>query len=53
PAEIVQVGDEVMVRIVRIDGVNHRLGLSMREIGDDDDAISSELYDDLLGQSAQ
>ena len=34
PAAWLAVGDDVAVRIVRIDGVNHRLGLSMREIQD-------------------
>jgi small subunit ribosomal protein S1 len=31
PGEVVSVGDEVEVRILRIDSVSHRLGLSMRQ----------------------
>ena len=33
PSEVVSLGDEVMVRILRIDSANHRLGLSMRQTG--------------------
>ena len=32
PAEVVRPGDQVQVRILRIDSVNHRLGLSMCQI---------------------
>jgi len=31
PSEVVRPGDEVQVRILRIDSANHRLGLSMRQ----------------------
>jgi len=44
PSEVVQSGDEVIVRILRIDTVNHRLGLSMRIEQDEtsDDLPSDE-----------
>ncbi|MCD6518480.1 MAG: S1 RNA-binding domain-containing protein [Anaerolineae bacterium] len=32
PSEVVQVGDQVLVRILRIDSEHHRLGLSMRQV---------------------
>jgi small subunit ribosomal protein S1 len=32
PAEVVSTGEQVQVRILRIDSANHRLGLSMRQI---------------------
>jgi small subunit ribosomal protein S1 len=34
PSEVVSVGESVMVRILRIDSANHRLGLSMRQVGE-------------------
>ena len=45
PAQIVQAGDEVLVRILRIDSEHHRLGLSMRQV---DPASAREwgLFDD-------
>ena len=45
PAQIVQPGDEVLVRILRIDSEHHRLGLSMRQV---DPASAREwgLFDD-------
>jgi small subunit ribosomal protein S1 len=35
PAQMVQPGDQVLVRILRIDSHNHRLGLSMRQATED------------------
>jgi len=32
PAQVVKPGDQVQVRILRIDSANHRLGLSMRQV---------------------
>jgi small subunit ribosomal protein S1 len=34
PSEVVSVGESVMVRILRIDSANHRLGLSIRQVGE-------------------
>ncbi|MBN1400966.1 MAG: S1 RNA-binding domain-containing protein [Anaerolineae bacterium] len=34
PSDVVSVGAQVMVRILRIDSANHRLGLSMRQAGE-------------------
>jgi predicted RNA-binding protein with RPS1 domain len=34
PSSWLHVGDQVPVRIVRIDSVSHRLGLSMRDLAE-------------------
>jgi small subunit ribosomal protein S1 len=41
PNEVVAVGDLIMVRIVRIDSPNHRLGLSMRQVERSDNSDSA------------
>lgn len=46
PSEMVRMGEEVTVRIVRIDSINHRLGLSMRDMADDD----ADIPDDTVAQ---
>jgi len=43
PSEVVSPGQIVRVRILRIDSVNHRLGLSMRIDEEETDEISDEL----------
>jgi small subunit ribosomal protein S1 len=36
PSEVVKVGDEVDLRIIRIDSARQRLGLSLRRVNDDE-----------------
>jgi len=49
PSQIVHPGDEVLVRILRIDSEHHRLGLSMRQV---DPASAREwgLFDDEISE---
>jgi small subunit ribosomal protein S1 len=35
PSEVVQPGDQVQVRVLRVDSINHRLGLSLKLDGDE------------------
>ncbi|MGC9360817.1 MAG: 30S ribosomal protein S1 [Anaerolineae bacterium] len=45
PAEIVRVGEQIRVRIIRIDSDNQRLGLSMRGVDGDPPAVRDDSAD--------